>query len=526
MPGQFQPFTNYRPIRRLEAAGPLPPDLRVTFDSAGANAIVIQDTLGQERARITGTRGRTSRFIDDSLTCKSLGHLLLVNVGDGLLAANLLQQGVSQDERVLWPPNYQEVLTATSRRRDLRVQPRARTNDWGQRQIKVTGRRIHTMGPVTLEGIVYQQGTRLVCVDPMSGGILWVRHDLDGALSIWGDKEFVVAVPLGSTEARVFSMLDGHELGRRSVPVSDRRWTTVGRYVLTWSDETADGEPVWLLKLWDPWTNQDVWRRPFAARSRGCVTEQNEVAIVEPSGQLTVVRLDDGQIRWRHSLEADDRPLLSVHVLPSERQSLVVCGYKPKAIKDTTVTSFPDPQTAPLIDAAVYAFDREHGHPLWQVPARVNGFSLPLSQPPDVPILAFVRQTYRKRGGSRGRPQLSLLCLDRRDGRVLLDIDSLNYTYGTFQMVGDNQDQTVLLRLLNVHNYLFQFSNQPQAPAPPAQAGSVARQNDGGFSNILGAVFDAFGKQVREQGERGEQQVRKLIEQQAEGLPLPPEPPE
>ena len=107
LPGQFTQFSNFRPIPLLESTGPLPIDLQVAFDSAGTNAIVVQDSLGRERTRITGARGRINRFQDDTLSCKSVGHLLLVNLGHGLLAIDALQPGLTQDKRIRWPDNYE-----------------------------------------------------------------------------------------------------------------------------------------------------------------------------------------------------------------------------------------------------------------------------------------------------------------------------------------------------------------------------------------------------------------------------------
>ena len=52
--GQWVPFSNFRPIPLLESSGPLPCDLHVAFDSAGTNSVVILDSLGRERTRISG----------------------------------------------------------------------------------------------------------------------------------------------------------------------------------------------------------------------------------------------------------------------------------------------------------------------------------------------------------------------------------------------------------------------------------------------------------------------------------------
>ncbi len=216
--------------------------------------------------------------------------------------------------------------------------------------------------------------------------------------TLWGDAQVVLVAASTESTAHVFRLVDGEEVGQRNLPPPDRRWTTVERCILTWTDETRDGQPVWRLRLHDPWSEQDVWQRVFAAQSRGYVTRERELAVVEPGGRFTLVDLHTGQTRLEHALEPDARPLVSVHLLPSRDQYVLLCGYQPEAEKGTTIGSFPDPQTAPLIDAAVYAYDRRSGQPQWQMPALIQGYSVPLSQPPDVPVLAFARQVLRARG--------------------------------------------------------------------------------------------------------------------------------
>jgi hypothetical protein len=62
-------------------------------------------------------------------------------------------------------------------------------------------------------------------------------------------------------------------------------------------------------------------------------------------------------------------------------------------------------------------------------------------------------------------------------------------------MSGDPAKQTVALRLLNVHNYLLTFTDEPQPAEPPANTGSAAERNNAKWlSNIVGAMFKALGR--------------------------------
>ncbi len=509
---RFQPYANFRPIRILQTAGALRPDIQVQFDATGSNAIVVKDTIGQERLRIAGSGGRIRRFSENTLTCKALGHLLIVNAGQGILAANVLQSGLSQEKRILWPDSYNELLTSGSTRRDALGQASLSTNAWRQREFDVTGRRVNSIGPINYDGIIYQQGNRLICVDPITGEDVWIRHDITPQADLWGDEEYLFVADK-SSEARVFRCLDGVEVGQRVVPDPSRRWKTVGRRVLTWSDENRDGRPTWMLRLYDPWAKEDIWKRPFRAYSRGYVTREGQVAVVQETDEFTLLDLETGKVLVQHQLEAAAGKPEGVYLLPSDDQFLLVVGFKPRHVKGISITSFPDSNSAPLIDSHVYAFDRRTGSAQWQVPAIVEGYSLPLTQPTNLPVLAFVRQEFHSSSRARGRAQLALLCLDKRDGRIVADIDKLTSSYGSFQMIGDDAEKSMTLQLLNVHVFRLNFTHDPQPPEPPAQTGSAASRPKGaGLSSIVGALFGAFGRQVQKQGERTEKEVNRILE--------------
>ena len=124
----------------------------------------------------------------------------------------------------------------------------------------------------------------------------------------------------------------------------------------------------------DPWTEQDVWQRAFIAPSKGYVTREAELAVVEPAGLFTLLDLRTGKPRLEHLLEPDQRPLRSsVHLLPAPQQYLLLCGYQPEAEKGTTIGSFPDPQTSPLIEGKTRTTAADSGQPQWPSPAIIQG---------------------------------------------------------------------------------------------------------------------------------------------------------
>lgn len=490
LPHPFQAHVNYRPVQLRQSHGALPTQLRISYDLTGTNVIAVKDPWGQVRAQLPGTPQRRSKqFVDGSLTAKSLGHLVLINFGHGVAAADALKPDTPSDQVVLWPKDYSQQLNdANTRLRGTRAQ--FQNNAWGQQDVKVTGRRIHTIGPFTYNGVVYLQGNSLHCVDPLTGQSFWERRGLNSESVVWGDETRVFVADPTSDSARAFDMIDGSEYDPISIPPANRRWSTVGTKILTWDDT----EKTRTLRLYDPLQQSDVWQRQTTIAARGYHTRDGLIAIVEPSGEFWLIDATTGAVRIETQLERGDRPLVSIFLIASNDQYLLIRNFEPRAKTGQAIESFPNRTVSPLVDGDVHAFNRFTGESQWQSPAIVEGYGLPLDQAPNLPVLAFVRQIGQSRRGAK----LGVLVLDRRDGRSLLEKDNLTSTtsYGTFMISGDYQNDTVSLRLLHMNNYQLTFTDAPQPPEPTAQTGTSSSRRAGGLSSIVGAVLDAIERKL------------------------------
>jgi hypothetical protein len=521
LPSAFQTYSNYRPVGLLSVGGVMPARLRIAYDATGTNSIVVSDGLGREQVRIPGTNGNIKRLVDGTLTAKSLGHLVLINFGDGVLAANALEVPPGREPGVLWPKNYTELLDGSDPRQSI-MQSKHVRNEWGEAGVEVNGRRVHAIGPVEFEGVVYLQGNSLYCVSPLEGQPLWIRHDLAAGSRVWGDNQVVLVTPpndQAGVPARVFRFLDGEELDPVPVPPMDRTWSTLGRMVLTWESVEVDGQPWQRLRLFDPWRQQDVWQRECQRHTRGNLTADGELALVSPDDQFVLLRARTGEVLMEHELEESERVPMSVFWRSSSDQSLLIRSFEPRAAEGVTIESFPnDETTCPLIDGEIYAFHRPSGRPQWSAPAIIEGYGLPLDQPDDVPVLAFVRQIASSNRRSR-LPVLSMLCIDKRDGRLLLEANDLRFQHGSFFMSGDPDKHVVSLRLLNVHNYLMTFTDEAQPSEPPAQIGSAASRRNATRRSTIKAAIDAGGRlleRIRRQEDEGEKEAHEEAEDEAQ----------
>ncbi len=124
----------------------------------------------------------------------------------------------------------------------------------------------------------------------------------------------------------------------------------------------------------------------------------------------------------------------------------------------------------PLVTGPVYAFDRRTGESSWEKPAAVERYGFYAAQPSESPVIVFIRQyTPKTEKGSSTRQHTSVLCLDRRDGRVLVekgDIPAMTYT---FDVLADRSKATVTVGL-PAKTFEIKLTDQPIPPEPPQQA--------------------------------------------------------
>ena len=122
-----------------------------------------------------------------------------------------------------------------------------------------------------------------------------------------------------------------------------------------------------------------------------------------------------------------------------------------------------------LVSGDVYAFNRATGKRLWSVPALVEHEYMVLDQGQQLPVILFMRPPRRDAPQVGGEGQGRILCLDRRNGRALLDEEvPLQINNYHFSITGDRQTNTVALSVSN-HTFTLQFTDDPVPPEPPYQ---------------------------------------------------------
>jgi hypothetical protein len=128
-------------------------------------------------------------------------------------------------------------------------------------------------------------------------------------------------------------------------------------------------------------------------------------------------------------------------------------------------------ESTAALSGAIWAVGRDDGRLLWQAPATVRQHCLLLSQPPDLPVLVLTRQT---RPGDGARPELVVLCLDKRTGHAVLEEQRLPVQQHLFvgcEVVGAPREHTISIRGAGAttSTVTLAFTGEPLPPQAPFQ---------------------------------------------------------
>jgi outer membrane protein assembly factor BamB len=399
---------------------------------------------------------------------RAQGHLLVAVLGFQVLAIDTLG-GPKGTARILWKEDLSGTMPGAGMMQFGIQQMRIMVPWGGQPRVIAadpSGRPLGMIGPCTTEQVCLIRGRSLIAFDLLTGQHLWVRQGIPANSQVFGDDEVVIVAPSdGEGEAIVLRALDGMELDRVSVPSANERMATIGRHVLRWTTTGSKSA----LALYDPWKKSDDWTREFSIGSKAALIGQEQIGIAEPEGRFSVLDLADGRPLLQGPIER--RPDLSeIYILPSRNRLVLIVNSPlandPQVAGVQPVPGGPDNPT--IYDGAVYAFDRHSGERLWRTNVRNQG--LMLSQPGELPVLVFASHIYKRDGNAQNIITVaSVLCLDKRNGRVLYKDESPN-AISTFDLAARPDARTVELKLPQ-QTLSMKFTDQPlPAEEPPADA--------------------------------------------------------
>ena len=131
----------------------------------------------------------------------------------------------------------------------------------------------------------------------------------------------------------------------------------------------------------------------------------------------------------------------------------------------------------------MYVLNRETGELRWQVPAFIDEHGFVLQQPSNSPALWFVRNVSNTQAvfSANNVKQASVLCIDRRDGRILFAKEDIATQVNEFNVVSNANGTTSTISLPG-RSITITFTDAPTPPAPPAQTGNASSLDPSGIA--------------------------------------------
>ncbi|MBA2114834.1 PQQ-binding-like beta-propeller repeat protein [Bremerella alba] len=471
------------PIRLKESNDLAPTDYSLLLDS-DANLVIVRDSFGSPIVRIPFTTQSGRKLYQPqigALHAQQFGHLMLLSLGSELQAFNMMPNLPSEDSsRLIWSADLQNGVAGSNRRtREFDVYTK-KANPFAEMQR--TARDVTTHKPIgqfsgNHELICYQIGSRIICRDPISGGIYWERDGVELGCELVVTDKYVIAIPedeehergeLGTTvKAMVLSADNGELLNTVELPSSDRIWTVRDGVIVSWHTKEMDQTPG--LSGHDAATGKRLWTYDYDANNatKGVLLSRKPwLATLDKLGQLQIINIPDGKIVHQKQLPRDGEAV-QLKVVESEDQFLLAVyrDINPRP----HFRSIPYDNSETLLRGEIYAFDTETGEMAWESPALVHdNYLLEDFQSSGLPVIALVARLHRPDARTpQMNSALEVLLLDKRDGRVLFRREFSELSV-TFSLSGDPSDKTILLQLAALEVNLKFDPDQPPVPAPPA----------------------------------------------------------
>jgi outer membrane protein assembly factor BamB len=498
----------YRLLRIEQQYGPSSNDVQwlVAMD---CSEIIARNASGDDIFHLPIEQMNSSRQYRDSglVHAARLGQMLYVVVSGQILAIDARRSGSGIQGELLWqtdPLGRYAVDNARSHR--LPANKAARTSrrpvyhasSSRKRLVGSIGEGICSLGPVSPQGVVFQDQNDLKCVDPLNGEVLWSRSDLPAGCELFGDDEFVFAADINGRVAHVVRMIDGELIGSRDL--QQHEWLiTAGRNVAELGFRIDPSGRTLSLRVRDIWLQEVLFKGDYSTASRLAVIEPGAIAVCEPSGSFQLIDARTGGVLIDRQLDAVDE-LHSLQAMRSgDRLFLFISSQALPQYKPLGQFDFP------IINGFVYAFDMKTGESLWPAPALVRNRGVFMAQPDDIPLLLFAERKLTRDAATGGVTQLRVLALDKRTGQSVYRNDALPDTPLTrFRVRAERHaDPTVALEM-NTGKIEWALSDAPRPPQPPGNDDLEAPREveEGGLRGIGRRIGEALRGHLREGAEK------------------------
>lgn len=424
-----QGFNQRYPVTLWGAGGPLDVPMRLEIDGGGQQLLgtddsgrKLWDVSPPQRPSRWGYNGTVFSYAQGRAT----GHTPVVWLGTRVCAVDTL----GGEAKALW---VEPTVTADPPVPGMAVFMPWRMQQFRQARPSIASECLPLV--VTSHCVCFQQEHKLVALDPLTGKLLWSRSDVDRNADLFGDDELIFVTGSNTTEAAVYSALDGSERGWRTVPELRRRLAVTGRRVVTWQT-AGDG---CRLEMVDAWTGEVAWTRPFDPKAQPWMLGDDQVAVFDPQGRLAIVDAATGEKVVESQLDAEPS-LEGVVVLRSADRYVVVANRPGQQAGPIMMQMAPGNVNA---HGRVTGVDRKTGKKLWT--AEVTDLAVRADQPGGLPVVVF-HNMYHRQENNQFKSYETTLVLDRRDGKKLHEKKHDGASGNLYEYVPDPQNGKLEVR--------------------------------------------------------------------------------
>lgn len=386
-------------------------------------------------------------------------HLVLLTTGLDVFALNTLTEGTVLHARTMWhspllegpPRDHNQIFQIAGNRPGI-GRPRGGMDSWQNL--------IGMVGAIEDDSVAILRGRHLILNDLISGQPLWKRTDVPPGSEIFGDRDSILVIPPESPEALQFRRSDGAKMGNHLLPQSNARLLTFGHNVLAVQKNLAKN--AFTLQLTDVPAEKVVWERSFDLSSQYIVFSETEIAVLEPSGMLSLVAVSDGRVLWQQTLQLLQN-FKELWVIPDGERLLVIHGEIPPQRPQVAMLIGAN-QT--MIDGQIDCVSRATGQVQWS--QRIERYALDYSLPPYLPFWVFTVRTNTPLAPNGSKPEFHMQVVDKRSGRMLLKATEASYI-SNLQVRMDDKENQVQITLVGgpqpvVHT--LKYTEQALDPAP------------------------------------------------------------
>jgi PQQ-like domain len=477
----------------------------LTYDRESSSFFVC-DSLGRVRQQLTiplpSVWKNWIRF--RRIEARVCGSLLVFAAGPTAFAVDISAEPSGGNDTVLWRYAIEESADNDSELGNLfgNPGPQENRNPFQRAFDNMQGLIIRgpiRVGPVSANGSCLLARGNLVCLDPLKGTVRWQRQRVGEIKHIFGDSEYVALVTRNSSQAELYRITDGSEVETKKIPLAEQHWTHRGTKILAWESNRflGIGASKPRLYLWDTMAEKRVWELDCEPGTRGCLIDQDEIAILRPNGKLQIFPLLEGPAApvLDTQLNLKSQPF-SLQVIRGQDDYLVFANLENTARdgqlsrREIQVTGIHMGTGTARMTGVIASFDRATQKLRWDRPLDVRNYFLGAIHPPDSPVIVLYRQIQAShvRGPNEANPEPDrplppdLICeavvIDRRDGGMIYQsTDLMPQSHGCpIRVVAHPDEQACDIIGTNQFGVRLNFTEDPPESRTVAELPTVEKR--------------------------------------------------